>query len=912
VIYPSGSTGRPKGVPITHASLFNLVCWHQETYQVSPADRATQIAGPAFDASVWEIWPYLTAGASVHIPDTATRLDAGRLVRWLVDRRVTLTFLPTPLAESVLRESWPEATPLRVLLTGGDRLKQAPARNLPFRLVNHYGPTENTVVSTFAEVDEGSNAAPPIGRPLANTQAYVLDRHLQPVPVGVPGQLHVGGVQLAPGYWNRPDLTADKFIPNPFRGEPEARLYQTGDLVRWRPDGNIDFLGRIDNQVKIRGFRIELGEIEATLDRHPAVRQSLVLVREDAPGRTQLVAYVRPESGAVPAVHELRAHLKESLPEVMVPSAVVLLDAFPLTPNGKIDRNALPAIDVSAGIEAPFVAPQTPNETILANIWSQALRVDRVGVHDKFFELGGDSILGMQVVAKANQAGLRLTLSQMFQHQTIAELALVAENTTDVASDGGPVTGDVPLTPIQQWFFEQNFADAHHWNQAVMLELWQTLDPALVELAIRQLIAHHDALRLRFSRHEEGWRQFNAAADDTIALTRKDLSGFGEAEQHSAMQDALAELQARLNLAEGPLVGAALFDLGPRRRPRLLVVIHHLAVDTVSWRILLEDLQAVCSQLVARQAIRLPRKTSPFKLWAERLREYARTSTFEREAEYWLAASPAQASTLPVDFARGTNSEASVSTVSVVLEAENTRALLQRVPHAYKTQINDVLLSALGLALSHWIGQPSVTIDLEGHGREGLFDDIDLSRTVGWFTTIFPLRLDLPDAGPGDVLKSVKEQLRRVPQRGIGYGLLRYLSTHAAAAELRTRPQPQVVFNYLGQFDQTLTTTPLFAWAPESMASDHSPRACRSHVLEINGGVVAGTLRLDWRYSQNVHRHVTIERVAARFLEELRTLIHHCLSPEAGGYTPSDFAEAGLNQEELDRLISDLSEQHVL
>jgi amino acid adenylation domain-containing protein len=306
VIYTSGSTGHPKGVPISHKSLFNLICWHQLAYEVKPTDRATQIAGPAFDASVWEIWPYLTAGASVHIPDDATRLDARMLVRWLADRQISLTFLPTPLAELVLREKWPPTAALRVLLTGGDKLKQRPAQKLPFRLVNHYGPTENAVVSTCAEVDTGdcSRAAPPIGRPLPNTQAYVLDHHLQPVPVGVPGELLLGGVQLTSGYWNRPDLTAQKFIPDPFHGNTGARLYKTGDLVRYLADGNIEFLGRIDDQVKLRGYRIELGEIEATLVGHPAVRQAVAMVREDVPGDKRLVVYVvADEAALMEAVH---------------------------------------------------------------------------------------------------------------------------------------------------------------------------------------------------------------------------------------------------------------------------------------------------------------------------------------------------------------------------------------------------------------------------------------------------------------------------------------------------------------------------------------------------------------------------------------------------------------------------------
>ncbi len=426
VIYTSGSTGRPKGVPITHASLCNLICWHQQAYAVKPSDRATQIAGPAFDASVWEIWPYLTAGASVHIPDDSTRLDARRLVRWLSERQITLAFLPTPLAEAALRESWPQNSALRVLLTGGDRLNQRPAQKLPFRLVNHYGPTENTVVSTCAEVEEGaSSAAPPIGRPLPNTQAYVLDAHLQPLPIGVPGELLVGGVQLAAGYWNRPELTAEKFIPDPFSTTPGARLYRTGDLVRYLPDGNIEFLGRIDNQVKIRGFRIEPGEIEAQLAQHPAVREVAVIAREDTPGDKRLVAYLVVADSPRNLADQLRALVCATSPEYMVPGYFVILEALPLTPNGKLDRKALPT--PSADALAPregSVASRTPTEEIVMGVFRKVLGRADFGVFDNFFDLGGHSLMAARLVSQLRGAsGLDLPLRNLFERPTVAALA---------------------------------------------------------------------------------------------------------------------------------------------------------------------------------------------------------------------------------------------------------------------------------------------------------------------------------------------------------------------------------------------------------------------------------------------------------------------------------------------------------
>jgi non-ribosomal peptide synthase protein (TIGR01720 family) len=544
----------------------------------------------------------------------------------------------------------------------------------------------------------------------------------------------------------------------------------------------------------------------------------------------------------------------------------------------------------------------------LANIWSQVLRIEQVGVHDRFFELGGDSILSMQVIAKANKAGLRLTLKQTFQHQTIAELALVAEAITHPRFEQGFVTGEVPLTPIQKWFFEQDYADRHHWNQARLLELRQDFEAILLERAIQQLVAHHDALRLRFQLGDAGWRQFNAGSEESVKLTLVDLATTPEADWTSVMETAAVGLQASLNLSQGPVVRAALFNFGSRRPSCLLLVIHHLAVDEVSWRILLEDLQVICEQLQSDGTIKLPAKTTSFRKWGQELAEHAHSATLEQEADYWLAVSSAESGPIPVDLSGGKNIEASVRTVSVSLDAEDTSALLQKVPQAYNTQINDVLLSALALALTSWIGQSGVRIDLEGHGREELFEGIDLSRTVGWFTTIFPVTLDLRGTvGPGEVLKSVKEQLRRIPERGIGYGMLRYLGgDDNVAAQLRSVPPPEIIFNYLGQFDQVAASP--FMPVKGSIGPVHSPLARRSHLLSINSLVANGRLRIDWGYSEAVHRRGTIERLAQNFIEALRSLIHHCTSPGAGGYTPSDFVETGLDQEGLDRLISELSE----
>ncbi len=644
------------------------------------------------------------------------------------------------------------------------------------------------------------------------------------------------------------------------------------------------------------------------LNTHPLIGEAVVLAREDTPGEKRLVAYLVTKPDTAPSISELREFLRQKLPEYMTPAAFVTLDALPLTENGKLDRRALPAPDVTRPeLEEIYAAPSNAREEMLAEIWAKVLGLERVGIHDNFFELGGDSILSIQIIARANQAGFRLSPKQVFQCQTVAELAAAAETVPSIEAEQGLVTGPAPLTPIQRWFFEHRLPEHDHWNQALLFETRQALSPALLEQAVQRLIEHHDALRLRFTPEEAGWRQTIAESGVSTTFTVIELSGLPEAERLSTLEAKAAELQASLSLSEGPLLRVVYFDLGNQEAGRLLIIIHHLAVDGVSWRILLEDLQMAYRQLSHGEAIALPPKTTSFKRWAERLSEYARSETVMAEQFYWLDEIRAQAARLPVDYSGGANTEASARSVAVSLTVEETRALLQEAPEAYHTQINDILLTALGQSLREWTGARSLLVDMEGHGREDIFDNADLSRTVGWFTTIYPAFLRLEKAfNPGEVLKSVKEQLRAIPQRGLGYGLLRYLSGDEEIAQaLRRLPQAEVSFNYLGQLDQALPADSLLAPARESSGPVHSPHGLRKHLLDVRGSVARGQLHLVWTYSENAHRRATIERLARSYIEALRGLIAHCQSPEVGGHTPSDFPLAQLDQVELDQAFAE-------
>ncbi len=778
------------------------------------------------------------------------------------------------------------------------------------RIINEYGPTETVVGCCVYEIEAADETygSVPIGRPIANTRMYVLDDRMEPAPFLVAGEIYIGGAGLARGYLNRPNVTAEKFVCDSFGGQPGARLYRTGDLGRYRADGTIEFLGRCDHQVKIKGYRIELGEVEVALLDLAEVREAVVTVREDT-GEKRLVGYVVPRNGLVLSVSDLQRRLREKLPEYMVPSTLVILRALSLTINGKVDREALPAPGVfSADLEKAYVPPRTPKERLLAELWAKSLGLDRVGVHDNFFELGGDSILSIQIANRANAAAVRLTPRQIFQNRTIAELASVIETIQPAWTEEASTAGPVPLTPIQHWFFEQDLPEPHHWNQAAMLELRREVEPSVIEKALQLLVVHHDALRLRFSREHGTWRQVCVPPGEAQALTRKSVPAVPEEDQEAAIASFAAEFQKTLNLSEGPIMRAALIDLGPERASRLLLAIHHLAVDIVSWGVLLEGLQLACEQLGRGEAVSLPSKTTSFKSWAERLEDYAKSADLRDELGYWMTELDRWTCKIPVDWPEGINSQESARIVWVSLDGERTKALLQEVPKVYHTMINDVLLTALVQSFSGWTRARSLLVDLENHGREDIFDDVDLSRTVGWFTCIFPLLLELGDASRPEVaLKSVKEQIRRVPNGGIGYGLLRYLAAETEAnASLGKLPQAEICFNYLGRAGQVDSEHSLFT-PKGSAGATRSATGRRRYLIEVDGGIYGDQLRMAWTYSENLHARSTIESFANGFIEALNTIIDHCLSVDAGGFTPSDFSIPDLSQRELDKLIAELS-----
>jgi len=1364
VIYTSGSTGKPKGVEVCHANVARLLTATQAWFHFNEQDIWTLFHSYAFDFSVWELWGALLYGGRLVIVPYWVSRSPDSFYALLVSQQVTiLNQTPSAFRQLIQAEERVgkpnDPLNLRQIIFGGEALDfqtlkpwfERHGDQTP-QLVNMYGITETTVHVTYRPLTQADLNSPGslIGLPIPDLHIYILDRHRQPTPIGIPGELYVGGAGVARGYLNRPELTTERFIKNPFSDEANARLYKTGDLARYLADGSLEYLGRIDQQVKIRGFRIELGEIETVLLQHPAVREAVITcgavsneeenqrlmayvvpdfdesqMADDAnqAGQTELINqwedvfeenYGQPDTVADPSfnitgwnssytglpipseemrewvdaavnailslkpkrvleigcgtglllsriaphsqqywgtdfspvvlqqveqlkhqikalahvklferpaddfsdiapgtfdtiilnsviqyfpsidylikvldqaikvvqpggaiflgdirsllllkayhasvqghqapdsltqsalrqqvqqhiaqevelvidpaffialkqhypqittvqiqlkrghyhneltrfryevilqvggavspptveiawqdwqnqavtlesirqrlqgnsetasvssetlqgetqsphaqsfgvrgvpnarleteiktlawlanaaptemvgqlqetlskhqpvgidpedlwqltdesayeviitwsdtlgcydvlfkhhddplpitpfpispealkkhwhqyannplqqklnrklVPQLRQFLQDQLPDYMVPAAFVMLEVIPLTANGKIDYRALQTLDISANkADKEQVAPSTSTESLLATIWAEVLGLEQVGIHDNFFESGGDSILSIQIVARANQAGLQLTPRLLFQHQTIAELAQVA-GTASIQAEQGIVTGPVLFTPIHHWFLEQNGQAAHHFNQAVLLTGPTDPNRAWLAQIVQQWLSHHDIFRLRLTRNESDWQatQIDLNSEDSLPFQVINLSELPTHQQFNALETAANQEQASLNLSEGPLLRVVLFELGPTTPSRLLIIIHHLAIDGVSWRILLEDMQTAYQQLSQDEAIQWPAKTTSFKAWSEQLTEYAQSVTVTAELNHWLSFS--EITPLPVDFSPSlsssseystTNTVASSAQITVSLTVEQTRALLNEVPPVYNTQINDVLLTALVQSLSRWTTNQELVIDLEGHGREDLFENSDLSRTVGWFTSIFPVRLTLDNANsPSDALKSIKEQLRHIPNRGIGYGLLRYLNPETAW-QLKMRHQPEISFNYLGQFYNQLSDDMLFKMAPENSGQTHSPSGQRRYLIEINGLIIENQLQLEWTYSKNRHQRATIEQLAHDFIAALQTLITHCQSQKTGNYTPSDFLSSKLSQNSLDKLMMKL------
>jgi amino acid adenylation domain-containing protein/non-ribosomal peptide synthase protein (TIGR01720 family) len=847
----------------------------------------------SFDVATGNIFWTLCAGATLFLEPRSVAQDPQRLLDCLVRTRsshlVLLPLLYAPLLDLATPE---QLQALRTVIVGGEQmplpLVQKHKEIVPQAdLFNEYGPTETTIMCCAYACDAHDSVQPiPIGRPMSPSKMYLLDHAHHPVPSGLPGEICIGGPQVSLGYLGRPALTAEHFLPDPFAEQPGARMYCSGDLGKINLQGNIEFLGRQDHQVKIRGFRVELGEIEAILRTHPDVAELAVVAVQQGSSK-RLIAYLVPHIiHQVSDQNNLRATLTQfaqsSLPEYMVPSAFVLMQALPLTANGKLDQKALPAPDATTPATT-FTAAGNEIEEKLCKIWGDVLGIKQVGIHDNFFMLGGDSILSIQIVSRANQLGLGLSVKQLFQHQTIAKLSGLMGQGNNRSIDQGPLSGPFLLGPVQHWFLDQHPPEPHHFNQSLLLNIQTGLTQDILFKAFSAIARHHDMLRARFIQDAKGWQaHIDPIEECTASIHHVDLRDLPLEHRSTAMIEHAREAQASLDLATGPISVAIRYRLSDEGPDKLLWIIHHLSVDGISWRILLEDLELALEQGHAQREISFHSKTDSFPAWTRRLADYSASSECEAELNYWKTIVSTTVPSLPVDTVAVVdprlNTKSSAQTLTKVLPATLSEALLLKVPSTFKTQINDVLLAALMMALNRWTGQGSARITLEGHGREELFEDVDISRTVGWFTSGFPVVLTrAPGNSHIDNILHTKTLLQSIPKKGVGFGILSYLHPDQSVRQsLHSGHEAQLSFNYLGQFKESQASTWILGEALEPTDQEHSPLGLRKPLIEINALHRRDQLEVNWTFSINLHHTQTIDVLAEHFMNVLSEIVALC------------------------------------
>src|SRR5579864_2890291 len=920
IIYTSGSTGWPKGVIVEHAAVARLFTAAQPWIRFGETDVVVLFHSYTFDVSVFEIWGALLFGGKLVVLSWIESRSPEVLYEMLHRCKVTvLCQTPSafrPLLHALEMQAKHPSLSLRLLIFAGEALNPRIVTSWlehhpQTEIVNMYGITETTVYNTYkrlTQTDIRRPARSPIGVAFPDQRMYLLNENLEEAGLWEMGEIYIGGAGLARGYLNRADLTAERFVPDLARGDPGARMYRTGDIARRGSDGILEFLGRMDDQVKVRGYRIELGEVERAVQEQAGVGQAAVVVKERAGGERHLVAYVEMEEGSrsEEGMKRVREGVKERLPEYMCPGIYVRVERLPRNASGKLDRRGLEEAEGMEGVEGEgkgeYVGPRNGVEAKLVEIWRMVLGRERVGVTDNFFEVGGDSIVGIQIVARARQGGLELTPKQLFQHQTVAELAQVVGQGRGVEAEQGEVKGEMPLTPIQRWFFQQGSDNRNHFNQAFLFVVRAETKAEWLEQALQALLEQHDGLRLRFEENGAGeWRQrYASVAESKVKLRRIDLSqrSGGEEEQEAALREAVEKEQQGLDIGRGPLMGMALIDLGEKLGRRLWLGIHHLAVDGVSWRIMLEDVGQWYEQLSRGEEIGKRAKTTSFKHWAEQLQAYGRSAEVEGERAYWAGEEGKRVEEVYEDYRCGGQEVREEGHVVRVLGEKETMELLRQAGKAYNTQVMDLLLSAMVAGLKRWRGHERVRVELEGHGREEVMKGVDLSRTVGWFTSVYPVVLEWRGGEEvGERVKRVKEQLRGIPQKGLGYGVLRYLG--AKGGEGKRPGEGELLINYLGQFDQAMGADALLQAGGEGSGGAVSGGMERSSKVELNAMVVGGRLQMIWSYSQQKYRRETIAELAEGYETSLLEVIAHCISPEAGGFTPNDFAEFNWQQSQI-------------
>lgn len=870
VMYTSGSTGTPKGVLVENKNVVRLVK-NNRYLHIESGDQAIQLSNIAFDGSVFDIFATLLNGATLHLLPHHHPLSTDNICTFMQDRSINIAFITTALFNNIIDFKPNIIRQFKKIYFGGQAASphhvETARRYCQHQetLVHVYGPTENTTFSTYYIVPENNptNTIVPIGIPISNTQIYILDQFLSPQPIGVEGEIYVGGDGVCRGYLEQPTLNKQVFLDNPFvAGE---RLYKTGDRGRWSYAGQIEFLGRQDEQVKIRGFRVEPREIEHILNTHAHISQVCITTIKTPSENKELVAYIVADIKA----HTIRDFLSQILPDYMVPAHIVLLEHLPLNANGKIDRSLLPPPEDVAFAE--YNAPRNVIEKHITSIWQTILAKKKIGVTDNYFSHGGDSIKAMQIATELHAQNLKLEVRDILEQQTIEKLALLVTPITidtDTDTNNQVVTGTVPLTPIQTWFF-QAIADAH-FNQSVMLFAKQRLQAAALRDVFASIVQHHDALRMRYRSKSGVISQEILGFDYPLDFTVFDLRC--EKDPQTTFLTLANRLHTSIDMENGPLMKVALLQL--KEDDRLLVIIHHLVIDAVSWRILLTDIQQGYRQAIAGQTIKLPAKTTSFKRWSEVVLEYSQSAhqnpALAASTTYWQQLATAVIPPLPRDISTGcsdTGCEQDARTVEFSLSTDSF-ALPSNPHNTCQTEIIDLLLTAFAQAMYRWQGTKRTVIDLVGNGREPIFKHINVNRTIGWFTSIYPVVVDLPIETSWNLqVNAIKTILRDIPANGIDYGILKYLSKTDFGTEL----QPQICFNYLGVFENQ-PDDPHFGLIKESIGLEYSPQLKRHYELEVVGMVIKSQLQFAITYNQHHYQTATMQNLAMYFKTALQSI----------------------------------------
>ncbi|WP_194868873.1 non-ribosomal peptide synthetase [Pseudoalteromonas sp. PPB1] len=906
VIYTSGSTGQPKGVQLIHQGAVNLAHNQQARFATCADSKVLQFASISFDAATWEWLMALIPGGTLVIADESQRTDVQQLSELLKMQQITHATLPPALLSTMTLQT---DLALQCLIVAGEACEEnVVARwraHYPF--YNAYGPSETSVCATVGEIIDGTIH---IGTPLCNVQTYVLDQKQTLLPHGSLGELYVGGDGLARGYLGQPEMTAERFIDNPFY-DPEVagsskRLYRTGDLVRYLTDGNLAFVGRADDQIKIRGFRVELGEIAQRLSQLTDIDSAVVVAKKGASGN-DLVAYIQPAEVVTTEdqsdfIGATLAQLAAQVPEYMVPKLAVVIDEWPLTANGKINKKALPEPD-KALLQNAYCAPRNNTEATLCDIWQDLLGIEQVGIQDNFFTLGGDSIIAIQMVGRARQQGLHLNVKQLFATPSIATLSEHVEFSTRINAQQDAVTGEMPLLPIQQRFFAANRAAPSHYNQSLLLSAPGNLTGHFSEL-VNALVERHDALRLRFAEVAS----FVPLCDTQVANMHQivDLSELDEADFSAEVERRCDALQRQLDIEKGPLCKFVYFYAGDDKPARLFMTIHHLVVDGVSWRILLQDLETALQAIETAQPIQLAEKTSSYQAWGEAVNALAQSEALSEQQTYWrdrLSLFPAQPS-VKVAAEQWHN-------VSFSLDESDTRILLADCQQVFHSNVDTLMLSAFLLAYQNTFDRPLLRVDMESHGREeAVFDGLDVTQTMGWFTNLYPLILGGQQDDLIATVKSVKQTLQQLPMHGLGYGLLKYIRQDAEICALDKRSVDQaIVFNYLGKLDNVTGTQGRLAMAQESRGAESAPEAADLHHLMVNGQSQDNQLRFDLSFAMPSYSEAQIEALSVRFKAVLLQLVAKAKAgAECQTLIVEDFPAATLEQAHLDSLQSQYSD----